>query len=152
RSARDWVSAASAGGWCGTDPGIRASATGWQRSPRFWHSGRRSAPDVVSGDNVRPCIATTPPMLDPTLLRNDLPALAERLRRSRGFTLDVAAIESLEAERKRLQVRTQELQSQRNAMSREIGQLMGQSARLRATEELEELEAGLARVEQLKAE
>lgn len=65
-------------------------------------------------------------MLDPSLLRNDLPALAERLRRSRGFELDVAALESLEAERKRLQVRTQELQNLRNTRSREIGKVKAQ--------------------------
>ncbi|MGO1541276.1 MAG: serine--tRNA ligase [Luteimonas sp.] len=65
-------------------------------------------------------------MLDPTLLRNDLPALAERLRRSRGFTLDAAAIESLEAERKRLQVRTQELQNLRNTRSKQIGKVKAQ--------------------------
>ena len=65
-------------------------------------------------------------MLDPNLLRNDLPALAERLRRSRGFDLDVAALESLEAERKRLQMRTQELQNLRNTRSREIGKVKAQ--------------------------
>ena len=65
-------------------------------------------------------------MLDPNLLRTDLPALAERLRRSRGFELDVAALESLEAERKRLQVRTQELQNLRNTRSKEIGKVKAQ--------------------------
>ncbi|HIY70051.1 MAG TPA: serine--tRNA ligase, partial [Candidatus Luteimonas excrementigallinarum] len=62
-------------------------------------------------------------MLDPNLLRNDLPGLAERLQRSRGFTLDVGAFESLEAERKQLQVRTQELQNLRNTRSKEIGKV-----------------------------
>lgn len=65
-------------------------------------------------------------MLDPSLLRNDLPALAERLRRSRDFELDVAALESLESERKRLQVCTQELQNLRNTRSREIGKVKAQ--------------------------
>ncbi|MGY0559560.1 serine--tRNA ligase [Luteimonas sp. A277] len=65
-------------------------------------------------------------MLDPNLLRNDLPALAERLQRSRGFTLDAGALESLEAERKQLQVRTQELQNQRNTRSKEIGKVKAQ--------------------------
>ena len=60
-------------------------------------------------------------MLDPALLRNQTAALAERLA-ARGYTLDVAAIESLEAERKAIQVRTQELQNLRNTRSKAIGQ------------------------------
>ena len=59
-------------------------------------------------------------MLDPALLRNQTAALAERLA-ARGYTLDVAAIESLEAERKAIQVRTQELQNLRNIRSKAIG-------------------------------
>jgi len=65
-------------------------------------------------------------MLDPNLLRNDLPALAERLARSRGFTLDVAGLQTLESERKHLQVRTQELQNLRNTRSKEIGKVKAQ--------------------------
>ncbi|MEN1942402.1 serine--tRNA ligase [Luteimonas sp. MJ293] len=65
-------------------------------------------------------------MLDPNLLRNDLLALAERLQRTRDFTLDVGALESLEAERKQLQVRTQELQNLRNTRSKEIGKVKAQ--------------------------
>ncbi|KAB7769316.1 serine--tRNA ligase [Xanthomonas maliensis] len=61
-------------------------------------------------------------MLDPALLRQHPADLAERLRRTRGFALDTAELESLEGERKRIQVRTQELQSQRNAKSKAIGQ------------------------------
>ncbi|MBJ7515812.1 MAG: serine--tRNA ligase, partial [Stenotrophomonas sp.] len=61
-------------------------------------------------------------MLDPALLRNQPADLAERLRTSRGFELDVSALESLEADRKRIQVRTQELQSLRNSRSKAIGQ------------------------------
>ena len=60
-------------------------------------------------------------MLDPALLRNQTAALAERLA-ARGYTLDVAAIESLEAERKAIQARTQELQNLRNTRSKAIGQ------------------------------
>ncbi|MFT4255674.1 MAG: serine--tRNA ligase [Pseudoxanthomonas sp.] len=62
-------------------------------------------------------------MLDPALLRNQPAELAERLRTSRGFTLDVAALESLEVRRKQIQVRTQELQNLRNTKSRAIGQM-----------------------------
>jgi seryl-tRNA synthetase len=61
-------------------------------------------------------------MLDPALLRNHLADTAARLRASRGFVLDTDAFESLEAERKDLQVRTQELQNLRNTRSKAIGQ------------------------------
>ena len=64
-----------------------------------------------------------PPMLDPAMLRNNPAELAERLRVSRGFELDVSRIESLEAERKRIQMRTQELQNLRNTRSKQIGML-----------------------------
>jgi seryl-tRNA synthetase len=60
-------------------------------------------------------------MLDPALLRSQPAELAARLRESRGFDLDVAALESLESERKQLQVRTQELQNLRNTRSKAIG-------------------------------
>lgn len=60
-------------------------------------------------------------MLDPALLRQHPADLAERLRSTRGFSLDTAELESLESERKRIQVRTQELQSQRNSKSKAIG-------------------------------
>jgi seryl-tRNA synthetase len=60
-------------------------------------------------------------MLDPALLRQQPADLAERLRSTRGFVLDTAQLESLESERKRIQVRTQELQSLRNSKSKAIG-------------------------------
>jgi len=63
-------------------------------------------------------------MLDIQLLRNDLAGVAERLK-TRGFALDTGAIESLEAERKDIQTRTQELQSQRNVASKQIGAAKG---------------------------
>lgn len=62
-------------------------------------------------------------MLDPTLLRNQPAELAERLRASRGFALDVEGLSSLEARRKAIQVRTQELQNLRNTRSKAIGQM-----------------------------
>ncbi|WJI14185.1 serine--tRNA ligase [Pseudoxanthomonas winnipegensis] len=61
-------------------------------------------------------------MLDPALLRTQPAELAQRLRLTRGFDLDVSALESLEARRKQLQVRTQELQNLRNTRSKAIGQ------------------------------
>lgn len=59
-------------------------------------------------------------MLDPNFLRSDIETTAERLA-SRGFTLDVATFKSLEEKRKALQVRTQELQNERNVRSKNIG-------------------------------
>ena len=61
-------------------------------------------------------------MLDPALLRTRPAELATRLRETRGFDLDVATLETLESERKQLQVRTQELQNLRNTRSKAIGQ------------------------------
>ena len=61
-------------------------------------------------------------MLDPNLLRQHLAETADRLRDLRGFALPVARLESLEAERKQIQVRTQELQNLRNTRSKAIGQ------------------------------
>jgi seryl-tRNA synthetase len=66
-------------------------------------------------------------MLDPQALRGQLHETAERLRATRGYALDVAAIESLEAERKAVQTRTQELQNLRNTRSKAIGQAKAKS-------------------------
>ena len=63
-------------------------------------------------------------MLDIQLLRKDLAGVAQRLA-SRGVTLDTARIEALEAERKTLQTRTQELQARRNLLSKQIGMARG---------------------------
>ena len=59
-------------------------------------------------------------MLDPQLLRNNLTQVQEALR-IRGFELDVLNLEKLEAERKSLQVETQDLQAERNTRSKNIG-------------------------------
>jgi seryl-tRNA synthetase len=61
-------------------------------------------------------------MLDPALLRSRLAETAERLKQTRGFDLDVAAVDALESERKRLSTETQELQNLRNTRSKAIGQ------------------------------
>jgi seryl-tRNA synthetase len=61
-------------------------------------------------------------MLDPALLRSRLAETAARLKETRGFELDVSAVESLETERKRLATETQELQNLRNTRSKAIGQ------------------------------
>ena len=92
-------------------------------------------------------------MLDIQLLRSDLDNISNRLS-SRGFALDVLRFKKLEAERKDIQVRTQELQAKRNATSKQIGQakakgedvsfIMAEVANL--GDELKQLEAQLERV------
>jgi seryl-tRNA synthetase len=63
-------------------------------------------------------------MLDIQLLRKDAALVAERLA-ARGFNLDAARFDALEAERKTIQTRTQEAQSRRNSMSKQIGMMKG---------------------------
>ena len=63
-------------------------------------------------------------MIDPQLLRKDLAGAAAALAR-RGYALDTAAFAALEAERKSVQVETEQLQSQRNALSKQIGMAKG---------------------------
>ena len=60
-------------------------------------------------------------MLDPKLLRSDLAFCQQQLAR-RGYELDTDMFNALEDKRKDLQVKTQELQKERNARSRAIGQ------------------------------
>lgn len=59
-------------------------------------------------------------MLDPKYIRNEIPQTAQKLQK-RGFTLDVELFSQLEQKRKALQVRTQELQNDRNVRSKSIG-------------------------------
>lgn len=61
-------------------------------------------------------------MLDPKLLRTDLVALKDKLA-TRGYELDVAFWTDVENKRKELQVYTEELQSQKNAGAKKIGEL-----------------------------
>lgn len=60
-------------------------------------------------------------MLDPKLVRTQPQEVAARLA-TRGFQLDVARIEALEEQRKSVQTRTEQLQAERNARSKAIGQ------------------------------
>ena len=60
-------------------------------------------------------------MLDPKLLRSDLAYCQQQLAR-RGYKLDTDMFNALEDKRKDLQVKTQELQKERNAKSKAIGQ------------------------------
>ena len=94
-------------------------------------------------------------MLDIQVLRNDLNGVAARLA-TRGFTLDTEKFTQLEAERKHIQTRTQELQAKRNSSSKLIGQakakgedtsaIMAEVANL--GDELKQLEAKLEQVQQ----
>ncbi len=59
-------------------------------------------------------------MLDPKLLRSELESITTRLAQ-RGYTLDTELFNTLETQRKALQVHTQELQNERNTRSKAIG-------------------------------
>ncbi len=98
-------------------------------------------------------------MLDIALLRKDLESVVQRLsaRKTPQPYLDVQAFRALEAERKTIQTRTEELQAQRNQLSKQIGQLkakgqsadavMAQVGAIKA-----ELDRSAARLEQLQPE
>jgi seryl-tRNA synthetase len=64
-------------------------------------------------------------VLDPKLLRSDLPKVAAELAR-RGFVLDVAKIAALEAERKTAQIEADRLRAERNANAKATGQAKAQ--------------------------
>ena len=86
-------------------------------------------------------------MLDITLLRKDLDSVVNRLqtRKNPQAFLDVAAFTALEAERKTLQMRTEEMQAKRNTVSKQIGMLKGKGQHAEA-------DAAMAEVAGLKAE
>ncbi len=63
-------------------------------------------------------------MIDIQLLRNNIELVTSALG-ARGAAFDPSAFRELEAERKRLQTHTQELQARRNALSKQIGMLKG---------------------------
>jgi len=64
-------------------------------------------------------------MLDIQQLRSNLDAVAEGLAK-RGKPIDFTEFKTLEAERKTLQTRTQDLQAMRNSLSKQIGMIKGQ--------------------------
>ena len=98
-------------------------------------------------------------MLDITLLRKDLPGVIARLetRKTPQAFLSVDAFTTLEAERKTLQTRTEELQSQRNTLSKQIGQ---RKAKGESTDDImaavgalkDELDASATRLDALQVE
>ena len=64
-------------------------------------------------------------MIDINLLRNDIESL-KKILKHRGFDLDVNFFNSLEEERKHIQIKTQELQQERNNLSKQVGVLKSQ--------------------------
>ena len=100
-------------------------------------------------------------MLDILLLRKDLDTALARLqaRKNPQPFLNVPAFQALEAERKTLQTRTEELQAQRNQLSKQIGMLMGkgdkngaEAAKTQVAASKAELEQSAARLEQIQAD
>ncbi len=102
-------------------------------------------------------------MLDITTLRKDLDSVIARLetRKSPQAFLNVDAFKTLEAERKKIQMRTEELQGKRNSLSKQIGQLKAKGPAGQAESDLvmldvaglkTELEASANRLEQIQLE
>ena len=98
-------------------------------------------------------------MLDINLLRKDLPSAIARLetRKKPQAFLDVTLFQSLEAERKTLQMRTEELQNQRNSLSKQIGHLKSKgedasAVMAQVTNFKAELESSAARLDQIQSE
>ena len=100
-------------------------------------------------------------MLDIVLLRKDLDAVVARLqtRKNPQPFLNVDAFRALEGERKTLQTRTEELQSQRNSLSKQIGMLKGKGQHTEADAVMaqvgaikDELDASAQRLDVIQAE
>ena len=100
-------------------------------------------------------------MLDIVILRKDLDAVVARLetRKKPQTFLDVAAFRALESERKTIQTRTEQLQSQRNSLSKQIGMLKGKGRHAEADVAMAqvgdmkaELEASAARLDVIQTE
>ena len=93
-------------------------------------------------------------MIDPKLLRSDLPGVARNLAR-RGFVLDEARISALEEARKRAQIDADRVRAERNANAKAVGQAKGQGQDATAllargeelTRELSQVDATLASVQ-----
>ncbi|NGR09696.1 serine--tRNA ligase [bacterium SGD-2] len=93
-------------------------------------------------------------MLDPNLLRKDLPTVVKALA-LRGLTFDTERFNRLEAERKAVQMETESLQARRNALAKQIGQLKSRGEDASAVmaesqaipEQLKQLEAKLGAIQ-----
>ncbi|MEG3002820.1 MAG: serine--tRNA ligase [Comamonas sp.] len=100
-------------------------------------------------------------MLDIQLLRKDLDSVVARLltRKNPQVFLNVEVFKALESERKSIQTRTEELQSKRNQLSKQIGMLMGkgekdaaEAAKAEVATLKTELEQSATRLEQIQTE
>lgn len=100
-------------------------------------------------------------MLDIQLLRKDLDSVVARLltRKNPQAFLNVDAFKALESERKSIQTRTEELQSKRNQLSKQIGMLMGkgekdaaEAAKAEVAAMKTELEQSATRLDQIQTE
>ena len=60
-------------------------------------------------------------MIDVQLLRTEIDAVAKRLA-TRGYALDISGFRTLEEKRRQIQTATEQLQSQRNALAKQVGQ------------------------------
>ena len=95
-------------------------------------------------------------MIDPQLLRKDIASVEARLL-ARKFKLDVEKFSALEAERKSLQTRTEELQAKRNQLAKAIGmkKAKGEDASAELAEAGQvnvDMEVGASRLAILQAE
>ena len=86
-------------------------------------------------------------MLDIRALRQDGDAIREALKK-RGYDLDLAGFESLDARRKEADMRSQDLQAQRKKASKEVGELIKSgmdvdAAKAKVAETLKTLDAEL---------
>ena len=95
-------------------------------------------------------------VLDIKKLRENIEEMARQLAR-RGFKLDIEKFQSLENQRKALQVHTQELQNQRNTQAKKIGQAKSKgediAVLLKETEHLgEQLKTNESQLNQILAQ
>ena len=94
-------------------------------------------------------------MLDPNLLRRDIETVADKLI-LKGHSLDVDAYKNLEADRKALQIKTEELQAIKNSRSKDIGKIKAQGGDVAVlmaeinefSQQLKELQIELERVQE----
>jgi seryl-tRNA synthetase len=88
-------------------------------------------------------------MLDPKHFRQNIEETAKRLA-VRGYQLDINAITALEAQRKELQTAAQELQSQRNKLSKTIG--LAKAKGEDTTALMTEVEQAIAKLQQTETQ
>jgi len=90
-------------------------------------------------------------MIDIQMLRSDAEGVAARLK-GRGYVLDVAGFRSLEDARKKLQTATEQLQAQRNALSKQVGQAKAKKDEARAASLMAEATGLGERLTQMEVE